>query len=264
MLPNAKVETLTFFDPSIKSCLAEAHQCSHESGKSRRHSQPGFWPNHVETSSTMPKTQCDTVIAFNVITHVQNGHAWLKDLLASVKPGGLLSFSNCHFDGTDELFWFVTTLSTRIKLKIFRVSVGMMARHGSEAWTLNEKTLKKLRGWCSCCLVSITGRTHREEAGADRLVRRHRVRPRPEAEAPRQHPAPERRREPEDRRHQAHQDGGRRTSSGVHIHGHTGSCGHTTTLRPRQRHGRVGQTHRRHLPDEEEQRHRAAQLIQFN
>ena len=59
------------------------------------------------------------------------------------------------------------TLSTRGKLKIFRVSVGMTARHGSEAWTLNEKTLKKLRGWCSSCLVPITGRTHREEAGID-------------------------------------------------------------------------------------------------
>ena len=36
--------------------------------------------------------------------------------------------------------------------------------------TLDEKTLKKLRRWYSCCpvsTVSITGRTHREEAGAD-------------------------------------------------------------------------------------------------
>ena len=63
--------------------------------------------------------------------------------------------------------WESTTLSTRVKLKSFRVSVGMIARYGSEAWTLNEKTLKKLRGWCSNCLVSVTGRTHREEAGTD-------------------------------------------------------------------------------------------------
>ena len=32
---------------------------------------------------------------------------------------------------------------------------------------LNEKTLKKLRGWCSSCLVSVTGRTHKEEAVTD-------------------------------------------------------------------------------------------------
>ena len=63
--------------------------------------------------------------------------------------------------------WKATTLSTRVKLKIFRVSVGMMARHGSEARTLNEKTLKKMRGWCSSCLVFVTGRTHRKEAGTD-------------------------------------------------------------------------------------------------
>ena len=63
--------------------------------------------------------------------------------------------------------WKSTTLTPRVNLKIFRVSFGMTARHGSEAWTLDDKTLKKLRGWYSSCLASVTGRTHREEAGTD-------------------------------------------------------------------------------------------------
>ena len=161
--------------------------------------------------------------------------------------------------------WKSTTLSTRVKLKIFRVSVGMTARHGSEAWTPNEETLKKLRGWCSSCPVLHHRPNPQGRGGHRQLVRRHRDHPRPEAGVPRQRPAPERRREPEDR-HQAHQDGGRRVPSGVHIHGHAGTCGHaTSTLRLRQRHGRVGQTHQRHLPGEEEQRRRrrAAQLIRI-
>ena len=38
----------------------------------------------------------------------------------------------------DNPLWKLTTLSTRVKLKVFRVSVGrMMARYGSEAWALN-------------------------------------------------------------------------------------------------------------------------------
>jgi len=68
-------------------------------------------------------------------------------------------------------------MHARIRLKVYQVKKKLATTwlslchssvtHGSEAWTLNEKTLKKLRGWCSSCLVSITSRTHREEAGTD-------------------------------------------------------------------------------------------------
>ena len=155
--------------------------------------------------------------------------------------------------------WKSTTLSARVKLNLFRVSVGMMARHRSEAWTLDEKTLKKLRGWCSSCLVCITGRTHREEAGADSsfdvaaTIRAQRLKclgnvlhlsddesvkivvPKPA--------------KPED---------GERPAGSMFVD--AGACGRPTTLRPRQRRGRVGQTRRRHLPDEEARLHRAACL----
>ena len=55
-------------------------------------------------------------------------------------------------------------LSTRQKLKIYKVSVCMIARHGSESWYLTTKIIKKINGWNSRCLVTITGRTHKEEA----------------------------------------------------------------------------------------------------
>ena len=35
--------------------------------------------------------------------------------------------------------------------------------YGCEAWDLTGRVIKSLRGWCSKCLVKITGRTHREE-----------------------------------------------------------------------------------------------------
>ena len=58
-------------------------------------------------------------------------------------------------------------LSKRMKIKIFKVSVCMMARCGSEAWTFTEAAMKKIRGWCCGCLVTITSRTCREEAKAE-------------------------------------------------------------------------------------------------
>jgi len=82
--------------------------------------------------------------------------------------------------------WKSTTLSTRVKLKIFRVSVGMMARYGSEAWALNEKTLKKLRGTVVQQLPSLHHRPNPQGRGGHRqLVRHHRDHPRPEAKVPR-------------------------------------------------------------------------------
>ena len=42
-----------------------------------------------------------------------------------------------------------------------------IARHGSESWHLTAKARKKLNGWNSRCLVTLTGRTHREEASTD-------------------------------------------------------------------------------------------------
>lgn len=106
-VPLARVDSLTFFDPSIDTYLTKVQQCSYKTGRLKRFNQAGFWPYPIETTSTMPTTQYDTVIAFNVITHVQNGYTWLEDLYASVKPGGLLLFSDYYFDGTDENFWYV-------------------------------------------------------------------------------------------------------------------------------------------------------------
>ena len=65
--------------------------------------------------------------------------------------------------------WISKSLSTRakIKLKLCEVSVVTIARCGSESWYLTAKARKKLNGWNSRCLVTLTGRTHREEASTD-------------------------------------------------------------------------------------------------
>lgn len=106
-VPQAKVASLTFFDPSMATYLASVRGCSYSTGKLKRYKQEGYWPYEVKTTGSMPKGQYDTVVAFNVITHVSNGYKWLEDLYNSVKPGGLLLFSDYFFDGTDENFWYV-------------------------------------------------------------------------------------------------------------------------------------------------------------
>ena len=55
-------------------------------------------------------------------------------------------------------------LSTRLKVKIYGVSVCTIAHHGHESWCLTKKIIKKIKGWNSRCLVTMTGRTHEEEA----------------------------------------------------------------------------------------------------
>jgi len=104
---GANVETLTFFDPSMDLYMTKVKHCSYKTGKLKRYKQAGFWPYPVTTLNVMPTAQYDTVIAFNVITHVQNGYQWLTDLYNTVRPGGMLLFSDYYFDGTDENFWYV-------------------------------------------------------------------------------------------------------------------------------------------------------------
>jgi hypothetical protein len=87
--------------------LTKTARCSYKTGQLAKFPDgSGFWPYPVATTNTMPTTQYDTVIAFNVITHVQNGYEWLEGLYRTIKPGGLLMFSDYYFDGTDENFWY--------------------------------------------------------------------------------------------------------------------------------------------------------------
>ena len=87
--------------------LSKTAQCSYKTGKLAKFpAGTGFWPYPVATTNTMPTTGYDTVIAFNVITHVQNGYEWLEGLYHTIKPGGLLLFSDYYFDGTHENFWY--------------------------------------------------------------------------------------------------------------------------------------------------------------
>ena len=57
-----------------------------------------------------------------------------------------------------------TTLSTSLKLRLFKVCTCTVARYGSESWNLTAATRRKIRGWCAKCLATITKRTHAEEA----------------------------------------------------------------------------------------------------
>ena len=71
--------------------------------------------------------------------------------------------------------WISKSLSTRAKMKLHKVSVVTIARCGSESWYLTAKARKKLNGWNSRCRVTLTGRTHREEASTDTRDRPGRV-----------------------------------------------------------------------------------------
>ena len=59
--------------------------------------------------------------------------------------------------------WIDENLTTESKINMYKVSVCMIARHGSEAWDLNKANMKMIRGWNTSCLVTITGREYKEE-----------------------------------------------------------------------------------------------------
>jgi len=108
-LPDANVTKITLFDPSVNEYVAKVKNCAYSSGRLAKYPHgSGFWHFPLETTKNMPThTEFDTVLSFNVITHVENGYTWLEDLYKTVKSGGLLLFSDYWYDGTHENFWFV-------------------------------------------------------------------------------------------------------------------------------------------------------------
>ena len=49
------------------------------------------------------------------------------------------------------------------KVRMYKTSIAMIARHGSEAWDLTPANLKMIRAWNTGCLATITSRPHHEE-----------------------------------------------------------------------------------------------------
>ena len=55
-------------------------------------------------------------------------------------------------------------VSLSTKMKIYRCAVGSLFTYGSEAWTLSEKTIRKLNGANASCLCRFTGKSRVEES----------------------------------------------------------------------------------------------------
>ena len=55
-------------------------------------------------------------------------------------------------------------VSFATKMKIYRCAVGSLFTYGSEAWTLSDKTMRKLNGANASCLSRFTGKTKVEES----------------------------------------------------------------------------------------------------
>ena len=54
-------------------------------------------------------------------------------------------------------------LTVDSKVRMYKTSIAMIARHGGEAWDLTPANLKMIRAWNTGCLATITGRLHHEE-----------------------------------------------------------------------------------------------------
>lgn len=59
--------------------------------------------------------------------------------------------------------WKDAALSMVLKIRLFEAAVVSIFVYGCEVWGLTARNAKMIRGWCSRCLVKITGRSHREE-----------------------------------------------------------------------------------------------------
>ena len=59
--------------------------------------------------------------------------------------------------------WIDKNLTVDSKVRMYKTSIAMIARHGSEAWDLTPANLKMIRAWNTGCLATITGRPHHEE-----------------------------------------------------------------------------------------------------
>ena len=60
--------------------------------------------------------------------------------------------------------WAATAIPTQLKLRIYVVGVCSQLTYGSEAWRLDEQTVRMLNGANSRLLHRITGKTIKEEA----------------------------------------------------------------------------------------------------
>ena len=61
--------------------------------------------------------------------------------------------------------WHSSQLSTSLKLLLYRHAVVSTLSHAHEAWKLTPRVMRRLNGWNSRCVATITGRSFRKEAG---------------------------------------------------------------------------------------------------
>ena len=60
--------------------------------------------------------------------------------------------------------WADRKIHFNLRLRLYKSCVCIILTYGSEAWTLDEKTAKKLNGANSQMLSVISGRTQQEQA----------------------------------------------------------------------------------------------------
>ena len=65
--------------------------------------------------------------------------------------------------GELHLAWKSTKIPTSMKIRLFACAVISVLTYGHEIWKLDEKVVRKLKGWCARCLANITGRSIRDE-----------------------------------------------------------------------------------------------------
>ena len=59
--------------------------------------------------------------------------------------------------------WRSKKLPVGAKVRIYACAVVSVLTYGNEIWSLNSKTISKIRGWNARCLAVMTGRDFREE-----------------------------------------------------------------------------------------------------
>ena len=98
------VRSFTIHEPSAHFYKQNTPSCAYKSGRLEKMNKNGFYSFPVTVfgekgeSLTDRQTQYDTLVAINVIEHVQNAYEYLKGLHKTLKPGGLLIFHERFFD----------------------------------------------------------------------------------------------------------------------------------------------------------------------
>ena len=69
--------------------------------------------------------------------------------------------------GTLRHIWSATTLKLTLKLRLYVSACCSMMCYGSEAWVLDNDTIRALNGANATMLSHITGKSHKQEAGPD-------------------------------------------------------------------------------------------------